>query len=172
MEIKRILFPVDLAGSSHKIVPQVTELADKFDAEIHLLFVVGTFEEYSTFFVPHPSIDLMEIEGVKRAEEKITEFAENYFQDNPRVVKVVLRGNPVEEIRKYIGSAGIDLVVVTAHDRRGLQRAIFGSIAEEIIRTSPVPVLSINPELAEARLPHPIPVGKRIPPVHAEIGRH
>ena len=145
MKIKRILFPVDLAGSSHKIVPQVRSLADKFDAELHLLFVVGTLEEYSTFYVPHPSLGLMEMGAVKHAQRELEEFSEKYFLDRPKVKRVVLCGDPVDEIRKYVGSAGIDTVIVTSHERHGLQRAVFGNTAEEIAKVLTVPVTIINP---------------------------
>ena len=112
MEIKKILFPIDLAGSSYRIVPQVRSIADQFDAELHLLFVVGTLERYHTFYVPHPSLDIMEKEGLKHAQRQLEEFAEKYFEDRPKVKTVVLRGDPVEQIRKYIESEGIDKVVV------------------------------------------------------------
>jgi len=145
MEIKKVLFPVDLAGSSHRIVPQVHSLADKLKAELHLLYVVEKLGGYDTFFVPHPSLDLMEQEGVKHAKRQLDEFAEKYFEDRPNLKKVVLLGDPVEQIHKYIESAGIDMVIITSHERQGIQRAIFGNTAEEITKTSPVPVTVINP---------------------------
>jgi nucleotide-binding universal stress UspA family protein len=144
MEIKRILFPVDLGGSSYKIVSQVRSIVDKFDAELHLLFVVQSFEGYQGFYLPHPSLDILEKEGLKHAQRLLEDFAEEYFQDRPKVTTMILRGNPVEQIVKYIESAGIDMVVVATLDRRGLDRAIFGNIAELIVRASPVPVTTIN----------------------------
>src|SRR5208283_336191 len=161
METKKILFPIDLAGSSYRIVPQVRSIADQFDAELHLIFVVGTLERYHTFYVPHPSLDIMEKEGLKLAQRQLEEFAEKYFEDRPKVETVVLRGNPVEQIRKYIESAGIDMVVVASIDPHGLERTIFGDIAKEIIRTSPVPVTTVNPfvpESAQVQRPeiHPV----------------
>jgi len=103
----------------------------------------------------------MEKEGLKLAQRQLEEFAEKYFEDRPKVETVVLRGNPVEQIRKYIESAGIDMVVVASIDPHGLERAIFGDIAKEIIRTSPVPVTTVNPfvpESAQVQRPeiHPV----------------
>ncbi len=145
MEIKKVLFPVDLAGSSYRIVPQVRSIVDKHGAELHLLFVVTPLAGYHAFYVPHPSLDMLEKEGNKRARLELEEFAEKYFEDLPKVKKVVLRGDPVKQIRKYIESAGIDMVVVASLDRHGLERYIFGNIADKIMRTSPVPVTTINP---------------------------
>ncbi len=147
MEIKKILFPVDLTGFSFKIVPQVLSMAHKFRAEIHLLFVVGTMKEYSTFFVPHPSLDLFEMQNVTAAEKKLEEFYQDYLMEYPMVKRMVLRGNPVQEIIKYVDSAKIDMIMIATHGRHGLERALFGSVADEILTRSSVPVMCINPEM-------------------------
>ena len=147
MEIKKILFPVDLTGFSFKIVPRILSMARKFGAEIHLLFVVGTMKEYSTFFVPHPSLDLFEMQNATAAEKKLEEFYEEYLMEYPRVKRAVLLGHPVEEIIKYVDSAGIDLIMIATHGRHGFQRALFGSVADEIVTRSRVPVMCFNPEM-------------------------
>ncbi len=151
MEIKKILFPVDLAGSSYRTVPQVRTIADRFDAELHLLMVLESLEGYNTFPVPHTSLDLMEREEDKHARHQLEEFADKYFLDRPKVELVVLRGDTVEQILKYIDEAGIDMVIVTSHERSGLKRAIFGNTAEEITNRSPVPVTVINPYAERAK---------------------
>lgn len=145
MEIRKILFPVDLTGFSAKVVPQVLYLAKKFDAELHLLFVAGSLEQYSTFFVPHPSLDVLEVENAQRAERKLAEFVDEHFSEYPKVMTAVKRGNPVEEIRKYAESAEIDLVVMASHSKHGLERALFGSVADQVLRGGFVPVMCINP---------------------------
>lgn len=155
MEVRKVLFPVDLAGSSYRIASRVRSIADQFDAELHLVNVVEALEGYSTFFVPHRSLDLMETEGMALAERHLEEFAEKYFQDRPRVKRAALRGNPVEQIRKYVESEKIDMVIVATHDRFPLERAIFGNVAEQIARSSPVPVTVINPSVDEEKAPMP-----------------
>ena len=145
MEIQKILFPVDLAGSSYKVVPQVSSIIDRFQAELHLLFVLESLKGYNTFSVPHPSLDIFEKEEERRAKRQLEEFAEKYFYDIPKLELVILRGGIVGQILDYIDTAGIDMVIVTSHERQGLQRAIFGNTAEEIIRRSSAPVTVINP---------------------------
>ena len=151
MEIRKILFPVDLTGFSFKIVPQVLFMANKFGAEIHLLFVVGTMEEYSTFFVPHPSLDLLEMQNVTHAEKKLDEFAQEYLMGYPSVKRMVLRGNPIQEIIKYVDLAEVDMIIMASHGKHGLQRVLFGSVADEIVTRSSVPVMCINPELEQEK---------------------
>jgi len=159
MEIRKIVFPVDLAGSSYRIASQVRSVVDRFDAELHLVYVLETLEAYSTFFVPHRSLDLMEREGMALAQRHLEEFAEEYFEDRPKVKLSVLLGNPVAQIRQYIESEGIDIIIVASHDRPRLERAIFGDVAEQISRDSPVPVMVINPFVEEKM--RIIPAGQR-----------
>ena len=144
-EFKKILFPVDLSESSPKLVPYVTTMAEKFGAEIHLLFVARVFEYFSGIYVPHPSISKFEDEIVEGAKKRLKEFTEEYFSDFPETRAEVVPGDISEEILKYTGSKGIDLLILGTHGRKGLEKVVFGSVAERVAKASPVPVLLVNP---------------------------
>ena len=64
-DIKKILFPVDLSEVSSKIVPWVCSVVEKFNAEVHLLFVARTFQYYSYGYVDPQSIVSIEGELIK-----------------------------------------------------------------------------------------------------------
>ncbi|MDI6688732.1 MAG: universal stress protein [Desulfobacterales bacterium] len=144
-EFNKILFPVDLSESSPKLVPYVTLMARKFGSEIHILFVARVFEYFSGIYVPHPSISKFEDEVVQGAKKRIEEFTEEYFSDFPATNAKVVAGDISEEILKYTVSNGIDLLIMGTHGRKGLEKVVFGSVAERVAKTSPVPVLLINP---------------------------
>jgi nucleotide-binding universal stress UspA family protein len=60
-------------------------------------------------------------------------------------IKTVLRqGIPVDEVHSVADEVNADLIVVGTHGRRGLARALLGSVAENVIRTSMRPVLAIR----------------------------
>jgi nucleotide-binding universal stress UspA family protein len=59
-------------------------------------------------------------------------------------MKVVF-GDPAEEIIKYVEFEGIDLIIIGTHGKKGLEKVLFGSVANRVIKMSPVPVLSVNP---------------------------
>jgi len=141
---EKILFPVDLSEVSPKIVPRVIVLAEKFDAEIHLLLVCGGIADIEGF-QSHPSLRKLEDEIFAAAEGRLKEFQERYLKDCSKVKRVVLRGVPAEEILNYIESEKIDLVIMGTHGRKGLDHAVFGSVAEHIVKNSTVPVLTVNP---------------------------
>jgi len=144
-EFKKILFPVDLSESSPKIVPYVTTMAEKFGAEVHLLFVARVFEYFSGIYVPHPSISKFEDEVLEGATKKLKEFKEEYFSDLQDTKAEVAPGDISEEVLKYIQTKGIDLLIMGTHGRKGLEKVVFGSVAERVSKASPVPVLLINP---------------------------
>lgn len=141
---KKILFPVDLSEVSPKIVSYVKEMAAKLDAEVHLLFVARSLGYLTGIHVPHPSINKFEAEIVKGAKKKLNQFAEKHFQNASPKTQVVL-GDAAEEILNYVESEGIDLIIMGTHGRKGLEKIVFGSVAERVVQKSPVPVLTVNP---------------------------
>jgi len=58
---------------------------------------------------------------------------------------VVRRGFAYEEIMRFVDEEEIDLIVMATHGRTGLPHIIMGSVAERVVRHSPVPVLTIKP---------------------------
>jgi len=141
---KKILFPADLSEVSPKIAPYVKEVASKFSAEVHIVFVARILQHFTSIYVPHPSVRNFEAEIVKGAEKKLGEFVEEHFQGVSPKAKVVL-GDAAEEILNYARSEGIDLIIMGTHGRKGLEKIVFGSVAERVVQKSPVPVLTINP---------------------------
>ena len=148
-EIKRILFPVDLSEVSEKIAPYVETMAEKFDAEIHLLFVARVFDYFVSIYVPHPSIDLFEEQVNEGATKKLKEFKENHFAGISSVKTAVVSGDAAERILVYIQEEKIDLVIMGTHGRKGLDRVLFGSVAERVVKKASVPVLVVNPYKAD-----------------------
>ena len=144
-EFKKILFPADLSEVSPKIAPWVLDVAEQFDAAIHLLFVVRRFEHLSGIYVSSLSIETFENELIKGAEIKIEEFAKEYFSKYPELKAKVVVGDAAEEIINYVKSEGIDLVVMGTHGRKGINRIVFGSVAARVVESAPVPVLTVNP---------------------------
>ena len=58
---------------------------------------------------------------------------------------IVLKLTRREEIINYIEDQNIDLVIMGTHGRKGMDKVIFGSVAERVLKTSPVPVMVVNP---------------------------
>ena len=143
-KVEKILFPVDLSEVAPLIVPWVKELAQKFQAEVEVIFVARAFEHYAGLGVPLPYIDNFETEVVKQGNKRLEEFMEEHFQGTRALAKVV-PGSPSEKIVDYAQEQGIDLIIMGTHGRKGLEKIVFGSVAEHVLKNSSVPVLTINP---------------------------
>lgn len=144
-EFKNILFPVDLSESSSKIVPYVRAVARRFESRIHLLFVARIFDYFTGIYVPAATITTVQKEIMEGAEKKLEEFVVQYFNDYQEVSPSVVAGDATDRIINYITSNEIDLVIMGTHGRKGLDKVIFGSVAERVVKTAPVPVMVVNP---------------------------
>lgn len=142
---KKILFPVDLSDVSAEIIPIVATMAQTFQSDLHVLFVARIFKYYDTIYVPPVSIVDFEEKIVGGGKRRLDEFVEEHLRGCCVSAVQVVPGDPAEEIIRYIDAEGIDLVVMGTHGRKGLDRILFGSVANYVVTTSPVPVMTVNP---------------------------
>ncbi len=134
LDYKKILFPVDLSETSAKIIPHVKTIAEKFGAEIHLIFVAKVHEYYVEDEEPGT--------GIKK---KVKEYKDKFFKDIQDSNMVVADGDAADEILAYVDAQDIDMVVMPTRGRKALDKAIFGSVSANVARSAPVPVLFVNP---------------------------
>ena len=146
VEIKKILFPIDLSDNSAKVFPYVLSLSEKYGGDICLLHVVEDFEKWGGgAYIPHLPLEQYRDDALKGAEKALDSACDRQLKNGSKFQKKIAYGDPAEEILKAIGSEKIDLVVMGTHGRKGLENVIFGSVARKVVRRSPVPVLTINP---------------------------
>jgi len=141
MEIKKVLVPVDFSENSKKILEAAGYFSGMCQAQLHVVFVVQSFDDYSGFFVPHMPVAKFEEEMVQAAEKKMEKFLEGH----QNVEATVLVGDVSEEIIRHAEESGMDMIIMGTHGYKGLEKVMFGSVAEKIVRSSPCPVLTINP---------------------------
>ncbi|MFP3869841.1 MAG: universal stress protein [Syntrophobacteria bacterium] len=145
VKIKRILFPLDFSECSYQVLPYALSLAEKYNAEIYLIYVARDLRYFSGFHVPHTSISGFIKEVVDAGEKMMDRVCEEHLQSCPSFERRVVVGDPAEEIIKIAESENIDLIVMGTHGRKGLDRTLFGSVAEHVVKNAPVPVLTIKP---------------------------
>ena len=149
LEIKRILFPIDFTQNSSKILPYVLSVSEKYDAMIYLLHVIEDFSEWGGLYVPHIPFERYREGALKGAKSSLDRICEEQLQRCPNFQKKILFGDPAQQILKTIEVEGIDLVIMGTHGRKGLEHVFFGSVAENVVKKSPAPVLTINPYKAK-----------------------
>lgn len=146
-EFKKILFPCDLSPATSKILRYVLSIAQKYDSEVYLLHAVQDLKMMGDLYIPRYSLEFDQQKLIEAAEKSIDTFCETELEACPHFIKRIVVGDPATQILKLIQSEDIDLVIMGTHGRKGLEETIFGSVAENVVKKAPVPVLTVNPYL-------------------------
>jgi nucleotide-binding universal stress UspA family protein len=144
MEIRRVLFATDFSEGSSHALPYALDIAKQYGAKLFLVHVIYDVAKSAAWYVPHVSIDEIYHDMEKSARIELEKSYSDDMAGMKDVEHVVLKGIPYEEITKFAGDNKIDLVVLGTHGRRGIDRMLFGSTAEQVVRNAPCPVLSVR----------------------------
>lgn len=144
-DIKNILLTTDFSELSLSASDHAIALAKKYNAVIHLLYVL----EKTPPILAIRSLDLSE-ERIREmidtdAEIRLKESTAGLKNKGVEIIPVIRKGLDYEEIIKYCGENNIDIVVIATHGRTGILHTLVGSVAEKVIRYSKCPVLVIKP---------------------------
>jgi nucleotide-binding universal stress UspA family protein len=145
MQLKKILIPVDFSENSSKIIQYGVFMAKQFEAEISVVFVAQTFHDYSEFFEPHMPIIQFEEDLVTSAHERMDLFLAENMDAAVTFDSKIMVGDVAEEILDLVDSLKIDMIVMGTHGYKGLDKILFGSVAEKIVKMASCPVLTVNP---------------------------
>ena len=138
----RILVPTDGSSKGKRAVEHALALAAVHDAEVHALYVVDTASYAGTGMeATWAGIDDLLREDADEAVEQVAALAEG---TDVAVETSVVEGAPGREIVQHATDIGCDLIVMGTHGRGGIDRLLLGSVAERVVRRSPVPVLTVR----------------------------
>ncbi len=144
MLTERILFPTDFSEGALHTLSYAVDMAKSCNARLYLLHVIYDVASASGLYVPHVSFDQMYKDMEKGAQKELEKFGCEELKDLKNVEFTVLRGIPYEVILKFAQEKNIDIIVIGTHGRKGLDRFLFGSTAEKVVRYSPCPVLTVR----------------------------
>jgi nucleotide-binding universal stress UspA family protein len=146
MSIKKILWPTDFSRIAEKALPHVKSLTQKYDAEIHVLYVIEDTAHHDGWYGAFDQKHVQELmdHANKTASKRLGQICEKYLDGCPRYIKHVAVGDSAREILKLIEKENVDLVVMASHGEKGHFR--FGSVAEKVLKNSSVPVTVIPTE--------------------------
>lgn len=142
-----ILVAIDFSETSLRALKVAREIANKQrGAELHLATVLAPFRG-RLGIGPASNESLEAMAAIERASEELEKLcgeAESGIE--ARVLGHVRVGDPAREIVQLASDIAADLVVVGTHGRTGIERALIGSVAEEVVRRAPSPVLTVKPK--------------------------
>jgi nucleotide-binding universal stress UspA family protein len=152
VEIKNILCAVDFSDMSPRVASYAQTLAKALNASIYVVFVTPTLDpsisirEYMGVHISPASRDKNTIiDIIPRAEKKMDMFIqENFSMEN--IKGQVLSGYVSEEILNFAEREIIDLIIMGTHGRQGMGKILFDSVAEKVVKSAQMPVVTIRPD--------------------------
>jgi len=150
---QRILVCLDGSKLAEQIMPYATEEAIRFQGKLVLLQVVPEPVAFSPAIPGEAPVPLQaEImaeamkEALSRARDYLEKLAAPLRKRGIQVETVATSGRAGEAILNYANTNSINLITIATHGRGGLRRAVFGSVADHVLRESGLPVLVIRPQ--------------------------
>ena len=142
-KLTKILVPIDFSDCSKKALQYAVPFAKQFGATITLLHVVHVNysggPEFGALDFPLAEADLR-----KSAEKQLAELAAADVQEQAVAETLVRTGQEVMEIVGAAKELESDLIIISTHGRTGLKHVFMGSVAENIVRLAPCPVLVVR----------------------------
>ncbi|ELY49540.1 universal stress protein [Natronolimnohabitans innermongolicus] len=139
-----IIIPTDGSKYAEEAAEVGFEFATKLDATVHAVAVgdVSLAEVSAVGAAPPQSKDDVTEIAIEWAEELAAEAERHGLEAEP----VVRTGTPAEEIADYAAELDADMIVIGTAGRTGLRKRILGSVTDEVVRTAPVPVVTVRPD--------------------------
>ena len=154
---ERIIVPLDGSRLSAQAIPYAAEVGKRFDAEVILVRVlpqaglsfaaqgIVTEDAVATDIIPQEA-RMKDVDNASNAKRYLMNWAASLKAQGIKVSYQVTIGSPAKSILELAQAQQASLIVMMSHGRGAFKRAIMGSVADEILRGSHLPVLIVRPK--------------------------
>jgi len=143
-QVKKILLAMDFSEAADKLAEYGKLFAENFGAELLVLYVSPTMNRYAKLYVPPHNIDELVGKILEGAKQAMGEYMEKYFKGVKAKGSVEYGYAPVR-ILEVAEETGADMIIMGTHGRKGVDRILFGSVAEKVVKTAKIPVVTVRP---------------------------
>jgi nucleotide-binding universal stress UspA family protein len=133
-----VVIATDGSESVQRAIAVATDFAERFGATVHALSVVDTDEVEGAPESVREDLRAALAENADVAAEEVADWLDG------EVVTAVREERPAPEITDYASEEDADVVAMGTRGRHGENRFLIGSVAERVVRTCPVPVLTVR----------------------------
>jgi universal stress protein A len=169
----RILVPTDFSPPSDAALEYARILAATFGSTLRILHVIDDPSATSEFVADGfaPSTEDIRNRLLKQARTRLDHLMNLVDRSRYRAHADAIVGTPAEAIIEFASATGTSLIVMGTHGRTGLAHLLMGSVAEQVVRTAPCPVLTVRQvavadeavthvaqDYCETRMPVPVAV--------------
>ncbi len=143
IDYKNLLCPVDFSDTSKHALSVAADFAERLDAGLHIVHVyqlpASSYPE-GVFDVP----DDLESNIEKQLSKKLDDFVKSNCKLKTNITTDIYEGVTHTQIVNAANDKNADMIIMGTHGRTGVSHALIGSVAERVVRTSKVPVLTIR----------------------------
>jgi len=156
IDVKRVMHPTDFSDYSNEACKYACALSDKFGSELHLVHVLpepATLLPHDPMggvgYLPEGWVEDMLVQS----EQQLAKLPNPDWYKGTRIVRASLEGPAFLEIIRYAKDNDIDMIVMSTHGRTGIPHLLMGSVAENVVRKAPCPVLTLRPRKHQFVMP-------------------
>lgn len=150
--MKKVLIAIDYNPTAQNIAKKGYELAKSMNAQIILLHVVADYTYYSSLdyspimgFDSFSNLGILQTNTIAELQNAAYDYLDKtkkYLGDDS-IQAIVKDGDFGQAIVDSAKELDVDIIVLGSHSRRGLEKILMGSVAEKVLRNSPVPLFII-----------------------------
>ena len=144
--LDHVLLPTDFSACADHALTHAVEVADRFDAQLHILHVVNELDP-DWYGITDAQERAVKLRGQIREEAQNRLRAMAPDRDVETTVSLQLSFDVADSIYEYVEEREIDLVVMGTHGRQGLDRMMLGNVADKMVRHAPCPVMTVREEV-------------------------
>jgi len=141
VKIEKILAPVDFSEASVYALKYAKLIGERFGAKIYMFHCITDINSYVSYIPSFPAEEV--IKGLREDATKEMENLKNRYNIN-NCEMVIDVGEAAAAIVEFAKKNEIDLIVMGAHGKSGLERFMFGSVTERVMRMCDRPVLEVK----------------------------
>lgn len=146
VRLKNILYTTDFSNPSRVALPIVAAIARKYGSQI---FAAHVWAPLPYSMVPPEALSALEGKEESDAREALNSFMRIKELEGLAVTPILKCGEATRELSRIVHQHHIDLAILSTHGRTGFKRLLMGSVAEELFRSLPCPVLTVGPNISQ-----------------------
>ncbi len=150
LRIERILCPIDFSEFSARAYDYAQALARHYQAKVFLQHVVDFILPNYAYYPPATYLDADFQKICAEAREQLQEFAKSHTRNGVQPECFIQEGEVTDSILSFAEAQMVDLIVMGTHGRKGFDHFTLGSVAEQVLRKAPCPVLVVHKPGPEA----------------------
>jgi len=144
----QVLFPTDFSPYAHYAMRYAFALAKRYKGAVHIVHCLDSSSLAMAgahgFSASQPEINTLLESMAEHAESRLLHYVELAREQGVEADHHIVTGRPSEEIIKLAEKLNCVMIVIATHGRTGFDHVVFGSVCEQVVRRSPIQVLSVK----------------------------